>query len=101
VLREELMRVAAELSERYFEPVFMEAKAEFEVHEWRTRSLRRRSVEDGLLLWEIGLTETASDDREPVRRRHFFSRRWERLQTVQQAADKTAAQLDRLLGERT
>lgn len=64
------------------------------------RSLRRRTVEDGLGLTEFGLTDGTSDYWEPVRRRRFFSNRWEELQTVEQAAMRTAAQLDRLLEER-
>lgn len=100
-MRAELVRVAADLAERFFDPVFTEANAEFEVHESRIRSLRRRTVEDGLLLPEWGLTDGGFGEYwEPVRRRRFFSSRWEELRTVQQAADKTAAQLDRLLVDR-
>jgi len=69
-----LSELAERLSDRYHEPVFVQAGKEFQVAPERRRYFRAKVVEDGLLVW---LPFAGPDEYWfALRRRSMFTKDW-------------------------
>ncbi|MGH2726205.1 MAG: hypothetical protein ACRDKS_04435 [Actinomycetota bacterium] len=80
------MRAAAEdLGTKFFETVFNELGAEYEVAAGRDLSLTTVAQGFRLVAWGLDPRDGFSQVFEPVRRRGWLSRNWEPIQNVEEA----------------